>query len=62
MNPVTTTSAQPISHDWRRRSLVRVRRPAWAAQQTAVASAREAQSPSPEAAAKPHTTHNDIAW
>lgn len=63
MNPLTTTSSQPVSHDWRRRSLVRVRRPAWAAQEPEAVPVREGQAALPDVSAtKEHTTHNDIAW
>jgi hypothetical protein len=63
MTPLTTKSRQPLSHEWRRHSLVRVRRPAWSGHSTEVEAGRDEQQGTAEAAAsKAHTTHDDIAW
>lgn len=63
MPPTTTNSRQPLSHEWRRHSLVRVRRPDWSAHSTEIDSDRDEQQATTETdAPKLHTTHNDIAW
>jgi hypothetical protein len=63
MAPLIATSSQPASHEWRRRSLVRVRRPAWADSVPEAAPVRDERAPSVEVSAqKDHTTHDDIAW
>jgi hypothetical protein len=63
MAPSITESRQPLSHEWRRHSLVRVRRPGWSAQVSEAAPARAEQLPPSEVSVpKAHTTHDDIAW
>lgn len=63
MNPATTESPQPLSHDWRRRSLLRVRRPTWSGHGSVAKAERDEQPALAEASApKSHTTANDIAW
>ena len=63
MTPLTTKSRQPLSHEWRRHSLVRVRRPAWAGQTPDAEAERDEQPVTGEAPApKSHTTQDDIAW
>lgn len=62
MTPLTTKSRQPLSHEWRRHSLVRVRRPAWSGHAAEVEAGRDEQQATTEAASKTHTTHDDIAW
>ncbi|HEX5990762.1 MAG TPA: hypothetical protein VFY75_11200 [Solirubrobacterales bacterium] len=63
MTPLTTKSRRPLSHEWRRHSLVRVRRPAWSAHAAEGEAERNEQPITPEApASKAHTTHDDIAW
>lgn len=62
MTPLRTKSRQPLSHEWRRHSLVRVRRPAWSAHVTEAEVDRDEESTVEDAAPKLHTTHNDIAW
>jgi hypothetical protein len=63
MTPTTIESRQPLSHEWRRHSLVKVRRPSWSGHATEAEAERDEQPVTPEAPApKAHTTHNDIAW
>ncbi len=63
MPPVTTESRQSVSHDWRRRSLVRVRRPAWSGHGSEAETERNKQPVAARASEpKSHTTQNDIAW
>jgi hypothetical protein len=62
MPPQTTESRLPVPHEWRRHSLVRVRRPAWAAHAPEAAQARTEAPSVEDSASKSHTTHNDIAW
>jgi hypothetical protein len=55
--------SQSPSHEWRRRSLVRVRRPAWSDQPAAGTSTSLRQASQPETSpSQTHTTHDDIAW
>lgn len=65
MAPQTSKSRQPLSHEWRRHSLVRVRRPAWAGHASTSAavestSARAATGSSQTTSSQ--TTADDIAW
>jgi hypothetical protein len=63
MAPTTTRSRQPLSHEWRRHSLVRVRRPFWSVHTAEAEAERDEQPVTPEAPApKSHTTQDDIAW
>lgn len=63
MTPLTTKSRQPLSHEWRRHSLVRVRRPSWSGHAADSEPARDEQSAAGEVVAvKSQTTQNDIAW
>lgn len=63
MTPLTTKSRQPLAHEWRRHSLVRVRRPVWAGHTATAETGREEQSATAVTAVpKTHTTHDDIAW
>ena len=58
-----TKFRQPLAHDWRRHSLVRVRRPVWAGHAPEVPPARDEQAPLAQASAqKAHTTQDDISW
>lgn len=65
MTPLTTKSRQPLSHEWRRHSLVRVRRPAWAGHAPTSASAESAAAQGANTAPQTtssQTTADDIAW
>ena len=65
MTPQTSKSRQPLSHEWRRHSLVRVRRPAWAghASTSAVAESTSARTANGSSqATSSQTTADDIAW
>ncbi|HEY3435603.1 MAG TPA: hypothetical protein VGK41_08115 [Solirubrobacterales bacterium] len=63
MAPLTTNSRRPLSHEWRRHSLVRVRRPAWSGHTPEGETDRDEQPTTVEVTApKDHTTHDDIAW
>jgi hypothetical protein len=63
MTPLASKLRESNSHEWRRRSLVRVRRPAWSEAGAEAVSAVRRQTPQAEASSpRPHTTHNDIAW
>ncbi|HEY6731306.1 MAG TPA: hypothetical protein VI039_09800 [Solirubrobacterales bacterium] len=64
MNP-PIRSRQPLSHEWRRHSLVRVRRPVWSGHTSAAAAPEGA--PAQVANGTPQTTssqttYDDIAW
>jgi len=65
MTPLTTKSRRPLSHEWRRHSLVRVRRPAWAGHASTDASAEgtsaQAVNATPQTTSS-QTTADDIAW
>jgi hypothetical protein len=63
----TTESRQPVSHEWRRHSLVKVRRPVWSGHGSASAapdaegtSAQVVNTTSPQISSQ--TTADDIAW
>ncbi len=64
-----TKSRQPLSHEWRRHSLVKVRRPSWSGHATA-ATVSEGTSPqgvnaTPQVSSQTtssQTTADDIAW
>lgn len=63
MAPTATKSRQPLSHEWRRHSLVRVRRPDWSGHPDEAEADRDEQRATAEVTApKDHTTHDDIAW
>jgi hypothetical protein len=63
MTWLTAKSSQSPSHEWRRRSLVRVRRPAWSDQPASGTSASLRKAGLPEtSSSQTHTTHDDIAW
>jgi hypothetical protein len=60
---LTTKPHEAPSHEWRRRSLVRVRRPAWSDQPASGTSTSVRQANLPEtSSSQTHTTHDDIAW
>jgi hypothetical protein len=62
---VTTESRQPVSHEWRRHSLVKVRRPAWSGHGSDASAAKDTPAQvvnTTSQAAVSHTTYNDIAW
>lgn len=65
MTPLTTKSRLPISSEWRRHSLVRVRRPAWAGHASTDASqtgtAAQVANSVPQITSS-QTTADDIAW
>lgn len=65
MPPATTESRQPVSHEWRRHSLVKVRRPVWSGHtfDDSAAKGTPAQvvnATSPQISSQ--TTADDIAW
>jgi hypothetical protein len=65
MTPLTTKSRRPLSHEWRRHSLVRVRRPAWGGHAStdgsSEAASAQAVSATPQTTSS-QTTADDIAW
>lgn len=63
MTPQTTKVRQPLSHEWRRHSLVKVRRPAWSdhAGEVSASGGMSTQLVNSEPQ-RTHTTHDDIAW
>ncbi|MFL5873031.1 MAG: hypothetical protein ACJ75T_06105 [Solirubrobacterales bacterium] len=65
MTPQTTKSRQPLDSEWRRHSLVRVRRPAWAGHALTDASqagmSAQVTDTSPQITSS-QTTADDIAW
>jgi hypothetical protein len=65
MTPLATKSRQPLSSEWRRHSLVRVRRPAWAGHgstgATQVVSSAQVTSTAPPLTSS-QTTYDDISW
>jgi len=64
VTPLTTKSRLPLSSEWRRHSLVRVRRPAWAGHASAEAShtsTAQAATGTPQTTSS-QTTADDIAW
>jgi hypothetical protein len=67
MAPMTTGTRQPVSHEWRRHSLVKVRRPVWsghpspsAAPDTEGTPAQVVNTSLPQVSSQ--TTADDIAW
>ena len=65
MAPLTTKSRQPVSHEWRRHSLVRVRRPSWSGHTSAVQAVENTPAQVVSAASQTissQTTADDIAW
>jgi hypothetical protein len=65
VTPLTTKSRQPLSNEWRRHSLVRVRRPAWAGHASTSASREGTPAQLANAASQTtssQTTADDIAW
>lgn len=63
MTPLTIKERQPLSHEWRRHSLVKVRRPAWSDHGSeASASGSTSTQVGNSEPQRTHTTHDDIAW
>ena len=65
MAPATTESRQPVSHDWRRHSLVKVRRPSWSGHNSDVSAAKVTSAQvvnSTSRTISSQTTADDIAW
>jgi len=60
MTRPTGAGRQPLPHEWRRHSLVSVRRPAWSDRAPEGTPAQVVNITSQ--AISVHTTHNDIAW
>ena len=64
MNP-PVKSRQPLAHEWRRHSLVRVRRPSWsghASTATAAEGTPAQVANTTSQLSSSQTTHDDIAW
>jgi hypothetical protein len=64
MNP-PVKSRQPLAHEWRRHSLVRVRRPSWSGHASAATDAGGTPAQvvnSTSRAVSSQTTADDIAW
>jgi|GEM_PF-6023173 len=65
MTPLTSKSRQPLSHEWRRHSLVRVRRPVWAGHASTSAAAESTSARATTGSSQitsSQTTADDIAW
>jgi hypothetical protein len=54
---------RPDPHEWRRHSLVRVRRPSWSGHESDDAPNQTENVISPQVGSSvPHTTQDDISW
>lgn len=64
MNP-PVKSRQPLAHEWRRHSLVKVRRPSWSGHASAVTAAEGSSAQvvnTTSQVSSSQTTADDIAW
>lgn len=64
MNP-PVKSRQPLAHEWRRHSLVRVRRPSWSGHGSMAASSEGTPTQVVNSTSRPtssQTTYDDISW
>jgi hypothetical protein len=62
MTPLTTKERRPLSREWRRHSLVKVRRPAWSDQDGEATASGGTSTQIVSEPQRTHTTHDDIAW
>jgi hypothetical protein len=63
MTPLAAKLRESSSREWRRRSLVRVRRPAWTEPGSETARAPQRKAPQADvSSSKTHTTQDDISW
>jgi len=65
MSPATTEPRRPVSHEWRRHSLVKVRRPVWSGHTSAAPVSKGTPAQVVNTASRTissQTTADDIAW